>query len=326
MLSWAAHPGRPDLVQDAAGQAALQQRHHLQLVLPDRLIGGHPGEPDGLQEAAQQLQGHPGRLADLPVGPPRAHRPAPVGGSLQEGERQPTLLDRRGDPGHRQPGPLAGGGQADLLHIGRQERLVAVAGDQDTELDQPLDLGLGHAGEVGQSRCRQPIHAAAILGPAPLLGEPCHPHRRGARCPHGQRAGRWRRHDPDDPRLGEPLCAACHDAQAQVLWNALAPELWRRTIIAVQRSLARQVGVGEAGLRRLVRVSYAKVAEFQKRARSTSTLSSAWTWQPPAAARTAWPHPRSRSRRACSRAQPPSGSGSAAASPTAGAKPESSGS
>jgi hypothetical protein len=50
-----------------------------------------------------------------------------------------------------------------------------------------------------------------------------------------------------------------------VLWNALAPELWRRTTIAVQRALARQVGVGEAGLRRLVQVSYAKVAEFQRR-------------------------------------------------------------
>jgi hypothetical protein len=94
---------------------------------------------------------------------------------------------------------------------------------------------------------------------------PCHPHRQGARCPHGLRAGCWHRHGEDDPRLGEPLCPACYDAQAQVLWNALAPELWRRTTIAVQRSLARQVGVGEAGLRRLVRVSYAKVAEFQKR-------------------------------------------------------------
>jgi hypothetical protein len=31
------------------------------------------------------------------------------------------------------------------------------------------------------------------------------------------------------------------------------------------RTLARQVGVGEAGLRRLVRISYAKVAEFQRR-------------------------------------------------------------
>ena len=55
------------------------------------------------------------------------------------------------------------------------------------------------------------------------------------------------------------------DAQAQVLWNALAPELWRRTTIAVQRALGRLVVVNEASLRRLVRLSYAKVAEFQRR-------------------------------------------------------------
>jgi hypothetical protein len=94
---------------------------------------------------------------------------------------------------------------------------------------------------------------------------PCHPYRQGARCPHGNRAGCWHRHDADDPRLGEPLCPACYDAAAQVLWNALAPELWRRTTIAIQRALARQVGLQEGELRRLVRVSYAKVAEFQKR-------------------------------------------------------------
>jgi hypothetical protein len=64
---------------------------------------------------------------------------------------------------------------------------------------------------------------------------------------------------------GSPLCPGCYDAQAQVLWNALAPELWRRTTIALQRALARLVGVQEAELRRLVRVSYAKVAEFQRR-------------------------------------------------------------
>jgi hypothetical protein len=50
-----------------------------------------------------------------------------------------------------------------------------------------------------------------------------------------------------------------------VLWNALAPELWRRTTIALQRALARLVGLNEAGLRRVVRISYAKVAEFQRR-------------------------------------------------------------
>ena len=51
---------------------------------------------------------------------------------------------------------------------------------------------------------------------------PCHPYRQGARCPHGRRDGCWHRHDEDDPRLGEPLCPACYDAEAQVLWNALA--------------------------------------------------------------------------------------------------------
>jgi hypothetical protein len=94
---------------------------------------------------------------------------------------------------------------------------------------------------------------------------PCHPHRQGARCPHGTRAGCWHRHDEDDPRLGEPLCPGCYDSEAQVLWNALAPELWRRTTIAIQRALGRLVGLQEAELRRLVRISYAKVAEFQRR-------------------------------------------------------------
>jgi hypothetical protein len=94
---------------------------------------------------------------------------------------------------------------------------------------------------------------------------PCHPHRQGARCPHGVRDGCWHRHDADDPRLGEPLCPACYDSQAQVLWNALAPELWRRTTIALQRALGRLVGLQERELRRLIRVSYAKVAEFQRR-------------------------------------------------------------
>jgi hypothetical protein len=94
---------------------------------------------------------------------------------------------------------------------------------------------------------------------------PCHPYRQGARCPHGLRDGCWHRHDEDDPRLGKPLCPSCYDAQAQVLWNALAPELWRRTTIAVQRALGRLVGLQEGELRRLVRISYAKVAEFQRR-------------------------------------------------------------
>jgi hypothetical protein len=65
--------------------------------------------------------------------------------------------------------------------------------------------------------------------------------------------------------LGEPLCAGCYDPAAQVLWNALAPELWRRTSIYLKRTLARLAGLPPEELGRLVRVSYAKVAEFQRR-------------------------------------------------------------
>jgi hypothetical protein len=159
----AADPGQPGQVQHAAGQPELQQRHHLQLVLPDRLVGPHPGKPHRLKGAAELIKGHPGLLAHLAISPRRAQRPPPVGGCLQEGERQSTCPDRRRDPVHGQPGLLAGLGQADLLHIAGEERGGAGPDHQDAEVDQPLDLGLGGAGEVGKSRCRDRIHAAAIL-------------------------------------------------------------------------------------------------------------------------------------------------------------------
>src|SRR5512132_3800906 len=106
------------------------------------------------------------------------------------------------------------------------------------------------------------VHSRKAQG---LLVFPCHPYRQGQRCPHGRRLGCWQRHEEDDPRLGEPLCARCYQAGAQVLWNALAGRLWSRTTIYVYRALAQLVGVTEGELRRLVRVSFAKVAEYQKR-------------------------------------------------------------
>jgi hypothetical protein len=50
-----------------------------------------------------------------------------------------------------------------------------------------------------------------------------------------------------------------------VLWNALAGRLWSRTTIYVYRALAQLAGLTEETLRRLVRVSFAKVAEYQRR-------------------------------------------------------------
>jgi hypothetical protein len=106
-----------------------------------------------------------------------------------------------------------------------------------------------------------PVHSRRAQG----LVYPCHPYRQGQRCPHGRRAGCWQRHDPDDPRLGEPLCARCYQAGAQVLWNALAGRLWSRTTIYFYRALAQLVGLSEGELRRVVRISFAKVTEYQRR-------------------------------------------------------------
>jgi hypothetical protein len=157
----------------------------------------------------------------------------------------------------------------------RESRCPSCAATYRADAYQLLAAGLKGGKGVPETVSRHPrlfvtftapsfgrVHTREAKGRLVL---PCHPHRQGARCPHGQRAGCWHRHDADDPRLGEPLCGACYDAEAQVLWNALAPELWRRTTIALHRALAREVGMDEAGLRRLVRISYAKVAEFQRR-------------------------------------------------------------
>jgi hypothetical protein len=106
------------------------------------------------------------------------------------------------------------------------------------------------------------VHSRRAQG---LLVFPCHPYRQGQRCPHGHRTGCWQRHDEDDPSVGEPLCARCYQAGAQVLWNALAGKLWSRTTIYLYRTLAKAAGMTEAELRRTVRISFAKVAEYQKR-------------------------------------------------------------
>ena len=109
-------------------------------------------------------RGTPGLLAHLPVGAVRRDRPAVVRGGLQERERQPAGPDGRGDPVHRQPGPLAGQGQADLAKIDGQERGRLVPGDQDAEVDHAADLGLAHARQLGQLGPGQRLHGRHPTG------------------------------------------------------------------------------------------------------------------------------------------------------------------
>jgi hypothetical protein len=94
---------------------------------------------------------------------------------------------------------------------------------------------------------------------------PCRPRRGAKHCPHGTRLSCTERHAADDPRLGEPLCGECYDYAASVLFNAMAPELWRRFTDALRRRLAKLAGLPLCELREHVRVSFAKVAEYQRR-------------------------------------------------------------
>jgi hypothetical protein len=84
---------------------------------------------------------------------------------------------------------------------------------------------------------------------------------RGRRQPCG--CGRY--HDPDDPQLGAAIEPASYHYTEQVVWNHLAPELWKRTVLAIRRALAQALGIRRANLSRVVRLRFGKVAEFQRR-------------------------------------------------------------
>jgi hypothetical protein len=107
-----------------------------------------------------------------------------------------------------------------------------------------------------------PVHSRRVAGGE---AQRCRPRRQADVCRHGVRLSCGEAHDEDDPRLGEPLCPECFDYERAVLWNALAPELWRRTAIQIPRELARLAGLSHRELRRRVRVSYVKVTEYQRR-------------------------------------------------------------
>ncbi len=68
-----------------------------------------------------------------------------------------------------------------------------------------------------------------------------------------------------DPRLGTAVDPAGYDYVGAVLWQAHATELWRRFTITTARHLATALGIPRSRLREHLRVSYAKVAEYQRR-------------------------------------------------------------
>ncbi|GGM72667.1 plasmid replication initiator protein [Longimycelium tulufanense] len=72
-------------------------------------------------------------------------------------------------------------------------------------------------------------------------------------------------HHPQDSRIGTPLDPESYDYGAAVLWQAHATQLWHRFVGRLRRTLARLLGIPESHFPRHARLSYAKVAEYQRR-------------------------------------------------------------
>ncbi|MGN9791067.1 replication initiator protein RepSA [Streptomyces sp. OZ13] len=73
------------------------------------------------------------------------------------------------------------------------------------------------------------------------------------------------RHLEDDPALGTALDPATYDYAGTVLFNNHAGQLWQRFTTRLRREIAARAGLTQRELKDVLRLSYGKVAEFQKR-------------------------------------------------------------
>ncbi|MEV0090499.1 replication initiator protein RepSA [Streptomyces sp. NPDC050738] len=93
---------------------------------------------------------------------------------------------------------------------------------------------------------------------APSFG-PVHNRPDTGRCRCGTR------HAEDAPALGTPLDPHSYDYAGAVLFNNHAGELWHRFVNRLRRELAAAAGLTQKAFKETARLSFGKVAEFQKR-------------------------------------------------------------
>jgi hypothetical protein len=108
-----------------------------------------------------------------------------------------------------------------------------------------------------------PVHTTRADRSGPARCRPAHGTPR--LCPHGRPTWCTTIHREDDPRLGQPICPDCYDYPAHAAFNWHAPELWRRFTITLRRVLARRAGLTAKDFAGQCRLSFVKVAEFQRR-------------------------------------------------------------
>lgn len=101
------------------------------------------------------------------------------------------------------------------------------------------------------------VHARKTDGSCRVRSQP--------HCRHGRMMTCPRRHVDTDPVIGTPLCVECFDYRGAILWNAQSSQLWNRTFEQVRRRLAVTQSLAIEDFPHLARLSYLKVAEFQRR-------------------------------------------------------------
>jgi replication initiator protein RepSA len=98
---------------------------------------------------------------------------------------------------------------------------------------------------------------APSFGPVHSAGHTPTGRRRRCRCGES--------HHEADTRVGTPLDPDTYDYTASVLWQAHAGPLWARFIQRIRRTLARIAHIPAREINNHLRISYGKVAEYQRR-------------------------------------------------------------
>ncbi|MFJ3616339.1 replication initiator [Streptomyces hydrogenans] len=226
--------GSADVTSSAAGRSALERRARLTARLARLAATGH------LAPLARQIStlggcAHPIRLTghrtrlDSATGEIRDHFDS---GRLPAGE----LLVRCGNR--------------------RATRCPACSTVYRYDTYQLITAGLRGGKTVPTSVAAHPRVFATLTAPGfgPVHNQPdtghCH-------CGHT--------HPDNDPLLGTPLDPDRYDYAGAVLWNAHAPSLWARFTTHLRREITKAAGLTQRSLRHHATLSYAKVAEYQKR-------------------------------------------------------------
>ncbi|GGT00676.1 replication initiation protein [Planobispora rosea] len=138
--------------------------------------------------------------------------------------------------------------RADTFHLIRAGLLGGDKGVPATVSTHPRVLATFTAPSFGPVHRGPDKHGQADV---------CHPRRKDPAC--------FERHGSGDRRIGQALDPDSYDYAGHVLWNAHAGMLWHRFGIYLRRHLGASAGLTRSEFSRRVRLSFAKVAEYQAR-------------------------------------------------------------